>query len=92
VQFIEGLMARFGLWLPDGTLDIGSVAVDVCESHDDEFALKRILQARQRIVVRAGPSGAGQADGARARGGRMGGDEARERGLSTQAHATSPRV
>ena len=54
VQFIEGLMARVLPRLRDGTLDIAAVAADVGEIQDDEFNRRRILQAPQRIVVRAG--------------------------------------
>ena len=54
IQLIEGLMTRVVPRLRDGTLDIAVVAVDVGEIQDDEFHCRRILQAPQRIVVRAG--------------------------------------
>ncbi len=54
IQLIEGLMTRVVPRLRDGTLDIAVVAADVGEIQDDEFHCQRILQAPQRIVVRAG--------------------------------------
>ena len=54
IQLIEGLMTRVLPRLHDGTLDIAVVAADVGEVQADEFNCQRILQAPQRIVVRAG--------------------------------------
>ena len=54
VQFIEGLMTRVLPRLREGTLDIAAVAADVGEIQDGEFNCERILQTRQRIVVREG--------------------------------------
>ena len=54
LQLIEGLMARVLPRLREGTLDIAIVAADVGEIEDGEFTSRRILRARQRIVVREG--------------------------------------
>ena len=54
IQLMEGLMRRVLPHLRDGTLDIAAVAADVGEIQGDEFNRRRILQAPQRIVVRAG--------------------------------------
>lgn len=54
VSVIEGLMTRVLPRLRDGTLDIAAVAADVGELHGDEFRIRRVIQAPQRIVVREG--------------------------------------
>jgi DNA-binding transcriptional LysR family regulator len=54
LQLIEGLMMRVLPRLRDGTLDIAAVAADVGEIEGDEFIVRRLLRAPQRIVVRAG--------------------------------------
>lgn len=54
VQVMEGLMTRVLPRLRNGTLDIAAVAADVGEVHGDEFRVQRVLQTRQRVVVREG--------------------------------------
>ena len=54
LQFIEGLMLRVLPRLRDGSLDLAVVAADVGEISEDEFKLRRLLTAAQRIVVREG--------------------------------------
>jgi LysR family transcriptional regulator, regulator of abg operon len=54
LQLIEGLMMRVLPKLRDGTLDMAAVAADVGELEGEEFVVRRLLRAPQRIVVRDG--------------------------------------